>query len=111
MFSDIVYQKVMEKIEYIEFRTSHEMKQFKCGKEQFEMIGLTVMPEVPVDLRKGEDLAKLNDYAHQISIFHGTKNYDPNREEEIFKMMDAGAMKTDGRLYGLLEKLYSKNKD
>lgn len=111
MFSDIVYQKVMEQIEFVEFRTATDMKQFKCEKERILMMGLQLTEEAGLDLRKGEDLNKLDSVSEHISVYHAEKEYRPNREEEIFNMMNAGAAKTNGSLYGLIENLYQKIKE
>lgn len=111
MFSDIVYQKVMEKIEFLEFRTALDMKQFKCDKERITMMGLTVTEGAGLDLRKGEDLNKLEGAANEISVYHAEKEYKPSREEEIFTMMNAGAAKTNGTLFRLVENLYQQVKD
>lgn len=110
MFSDVVYQKVMEKIEFLEFRTALDMKQFKCEKDQIVMMGLNITEATGLDLRKGDDLNQLERVASEVSVYKAEKVYKPSREEEIFTMMNAGAAKTEGELYRLIENLYQRVK-
>lgn len=114
LFSDIVYQRVMEKVEYLEYRTHRDMKAFYCGPSEIKMIGIEVDPEIEIDLRKGDELKRLGDIIaanpESIAVFSGTKEYKPSRGEEIFRMMDSGALKTDSTWFELLENLYEKSK-
>ena len=39
-FSNVVFQKSLEKIEYLEHRTPSDVKLFHCGKETIDLIAL-----------------------------------------------------------------------
>lgn len=114
MFSDIVYKKVLEKVEYLEFRTPNDMKLFKCGKEQINMLGMEVDRTLEIDLRKNENIKTLMDKPEmlegRIQVYKGDKKYNGEREPEIFEMMEKGALKTDATLFNLLSTLHSSMK-
>ena len=115
LFSDIVYQRAMEKVEYLEYRGTHEMKIFHCGSDTIKMIGIEVERGQKLDLKTGDGLRRLGEVistdAGRISIFSASKAYKPNREQEIFRMMNAGAVQTDSQWFRLLNELYKKNKE
>lgn len=115
LFSDIVYQKVMEKIEYLEFRSVSDIKSFKCGKEEIELIMIQVNESLGLDLRKPNELKKLehhpNTIAENVKLLSASKKYNPSREEEVFNIMNNGAVKTDSTMFLLLENLYKKIKE
>ncbi|MBI1183769.1 hypothetical protein GC194_05835 [bacterium] len=51
-----------------------------------------------------------NEQAALIHVYSGSKAYVPGREEEIFRMMEAGAVKTDHVMYDLIDHLYRNMK-
>ncbi|MGB0431158.1 MAG: DUF6495 family protein, partial [Bacteroidia bacterium] len=52
MFSDIVYQKVLEKVEYLEFRIPNDIKTFRCQKDKIVLMGMAINGIENIDLRK-----------------------------------------------------------
>jgi hypothetical protein len=115
MFSDIVYEKVMQKVEFLEFRTPLDLKTFRCNDEEIIMMGIEVDPTLGLDLRKQDDLKKMaqldNKLIDKIKVYSASKAYKPNRSEEIFRMMKGGAQKTNSTMFLLLENLYKKLKE
>ena len=99
-FSNVVLQKSLEKIEYLEHRTPSDVKLFYCGKETIDLIALK---SSVVDLT---NMAEFNaeDFKN-IEIFKATKPYSKNREVELFEMTEKGCQITTHTLYDLLKQM------
>lgn len=110
VFSDIVYQRAMENIEYLEHRTTHDLKVFHCEREEITLLGIEVKKHVEIDLRTGDGLKALENVvannADDVALFTASKKYKPSREEEVFRMMNAGAVKTTKEWFEMLKNLY-----
>jgi hypothetical protein len=100
-FSDVVLQKSLEKIKWLEFRSSHRLMLFKCDEMNIQLAAVT---SENTDLTHFDepDFSMVN--KSDISLFVQTKPYHPNREEEIFRMLQNGALVTDGVLFEWVSK-------
>ncbi len=113
IFSDIVYQKSLEKIEYLEFVEKAEIKTFYFGDQEAEMVGLKVEGQ-DVDLTDQQTVQQLanegsKDASTSVELFRGNKEYSQEREEEIFHLMEAGAQPSDGTKFQALKQVYNRN--
>ena len=99
-FSNVVLQKSLEKIEYLEHRTSSDLKLFYCGKERIDLIALK---SSVVDLTKMAEF-HAEDFKN-IEIFKATKPYSKNREVELFELTKKGCQITSHMLYDLLKQM------
>lgn len=100
VFSDIVLQKALEKISYLEFRSEKDLKVFHFDKDEAFFIGLkseTINLE-QLDLMKKEQLK-------EIDLFRANKKYDSSREKEIFELLNNGCTVSEGALYYQLKKM------
>ncbi len=97
-FSNVVLQKSLEKIQYLEHRTPSDVKLFYCGKETIDLIALK---SSVVDLT---NIAEFNtEDFKDIEVFKATKPYSKNREVELFEMTEKGCQITSHTLYDLLK--------
>ena len=99
-FSNVVLQKSLEKIEYLEHRTPSDVKLFYCGKETIDLIALK---SSVVDLTNMTEF-KAEDFKN-IEIFKATKHYSKSREVELFEMTEKGCEITNHTLYDLLKQM------
>ena len=101
-FSDIVIQKSLEKINYIEYRTQSDLKLFYFDKKEANFIGLkssTINLE-KLDLTNKEELK-------EIDLFKASKKYGSSRESELFELLNDGCSISDGALYYQLKQFIS----
>jgi hypothetical protein len=110
IFSDQVFQQVLNRVEYLEFRSPRDLKIFHCGSDQMEMVGLKVEGETELDLTQNQapetmmQLLRLS--GAQLKLLHGTKGYQKERELELFHLMESGArISRDKSLFQLLKGL------
>ena len=99
-FSNVVLQKSLEKVEYLEHRTPSDLKLFYFGKEGIDLIALK---SSVVDLT---NMAEFNpeDFKN-IEIFKASKPYTKNREVELFELTEKGCQITSHMLYDLLKQM------
>lgn len=101
-FSDIVLQKALEKIVYLEYRTEKDLKVFHFDKSEAFYIGLK---SESVDLEKLDLTNK--EQLKQIDLFKSTKKYAKSRELELFELLNDGCSVSEGALYYQLKKMIS----
>ncbi|MAR67425.1 MAG: hypothetical protein CL833_09270 [Crocinitomicaceae bacterium] len=101
-FSDVVIQKVLEGVKYIEHRTSNESKLFECLPDEIRLIGLR---SEEVDLLDSEELAAASLNPGKVELFKGVKKYSKKREDELFELLQSGGEISDGKMYLLLKQM------
>ena len=103
-FSEVVFEKILRQIEYVAHYSTHSIKVFHCRADRIHLIGVdTNAPDIDLTTDVGIEHLK-TDPPKDIQIYQSAKDYSPDREQEIFKMLGQGCVKTDGTLYNLLAK-------
>ncbi|WMJ73175.1 DUF6495 family protein [Cytophagaceae bacterium ABcell3] len=106
IFSDIVMEKVLSKITFLEHRETNSLMAFECLDDRMVLIGLNIQGEANLKddsfiKEINENPEKLNDL--QVEIFKTEKPYRKEKEQEIFELVQSGAMVSDGNMYQLLK--------
>jgi cag pathogenicity island protein 24 len=107
-FSDIVLQKSLEKIQYLEFRSAHRLMLFHCQKECIQLAAVTSEHTDLSDFGEKEMVASIQS---DLAMFTQTKTYQPDRETEIFGMLQNGALVTDESLFNWVFQTVEKLKN
>ena len=97
-FSDVVIGTVLSKADYAEHRSKNDWIHFKFEHEEIKVI---IIHSETLDLTK-ETLNEVN--MSEVHISKTSKPYTPNKEDELFKMMQQGCVITDGRIFDALNK-------
>lgn len=112
IYSDIVFDKTLGNLEYLEFKTPHDIKTFHCQAEKMVLMGIAVSPNSGVDFTKElnsqEMMEQLKKSGQDLQIYTAEKGYNENREKELFQMMESGCLiSKDGYLFKTLATLKS----
>jgi len=104
IFSDIVLEKSISNIKFLEKRDAKTLLLFYCKEKDIELIGLSIDSNTSVDFTNPEDIdalakGKLN---IKINTFKTSKPYNKNREDEIFTLLNDGCLVTDKKLFNVL---------
>ncbi|SNR16183.1 DUF6495 family protein [Tenacibaculum jejuense] len=107
LFSDIVWEDVLKRAEYLEHFSKNTINLFECKEDKISRIVIKVHKEV--------DLLTQNDYnwllenydSEDVELFNGTKNYSSERNIEIFDLIEKGSAISKGDLYNFFEKIIS----
>lgn len=112
VYSDIVYDKTLTQLEFLEFKTPYDIKTFHCQKDKMVMMGIAVAPDAGVnfleEIAPKEMMAALKQSGQEVQIYTAEKGYNDNREKELFNMLESGCLiSKDGYLFKTLSKLKS----
>ena len=99
LFSDKIWEKSLEKINYLEHRTPNSIKVFYCKKDMIELIG------VDADHQGFIDKELVIDPQKKYSLIEYKKKYHPDRETELFKMIKSGCYISSEKNFNLLKSL------
>jgi hypothetical protein len=110
IFSDMVLERSLQKIEYVENKTAHEIRIFNFGPEECVLVGIKIDPELPVNLTEDDAYSKVSILLEQnegasVKVFTTCKEYVKSREEELFDMLESGSLITHDRHFKLLQTL------
>jgi hypothetical protein len=112
LFSDIIFDKTLEQIEYLEFKSPKDIKTFHCQPDKIIMNGIMIEGEAPIDFTQSQDPQEMSELlaggGGKLKLYTAQKAYHPSKKEELFKMMEGGALiSKDGALFKTLESLKS----
>ncbi len=103
VFSDMVYEKVMSKIKYLEYRDQKTLNIFNCSEEAIMLVGLRVHENSTIDLTTEDVMSQWTENnSKAISIIKSEKKYLKERGIEVFELLQSGCLITDDKLYNLL---------
>lgn len=110
MFSDIVFEKILGQVQYLEFKTPKDYKTFHFTDDQIIMLGVQVAPDAPVDFTQNISPEQMSGQmilsGSKMKMYRGEKKYRKERNLEIFDLMEQGALiSKDGKMYKTLEQL------
>ena len=111
-FSDIVFDQVLGKVYYLEYRQAREISIFHFGEENMEIAGLRITSNNPdIDLN---DKAVINRLANnpnsmlaegEIEVFNTHKPYQRSRKQEILHFWESGCVVGDEQLFRTIQQL------
>lgn len=106
IFSDLVWDRVLEKAEFLESIFPQHMYLFHASGTGIELIGLKIFSD-DIDLTTGEgfDWLRNNLLDDKVEIFEANKPYSDDPKSDIFQLIVQGAQITKGELFRYFEKL------
>lgn len=106
VFSDMVYDKVLGKISYLEYRDAKTLNIFHFGEHKMQLIGLRVKESSPLDLTAPDVLHQWNAADNtSVNIVRSEKNYEREKQLEVFDLLQTGCLITDDRLFKILNSI------
>lgn len=97
-FSDVVWEGVLRKTQFIEHRSPQEIRTFQCLSGKMVLMGLKIEDD-SIDLRTPEGIKNVKSKAPSTSVYTTEKIYHKKREEEIFGLIQSGSVISDGTLF------------
>ena len=109
LFSDLVWEKVLNSTEYLEHFSKDSLNLFKCDDTNIHRIVVKVNKQ-NIDLLNKNDFDWFLDNSKDSSIeyFKGQKAFLKNRNTEIFELIQQGSVVSKGELYEAVLKMISK---
>ena len=106
LFSDVVLEKVYQKIEFLEFRSENSCLVFHCTPDSIKLISIVPKSGKKVDLSTPESIhhAMIHQFS-DLDLFKSEKKYSTLRELEIHKMIEQGCLNSSKEFWDALMKL------
>ena len=107
VFSDLIWDNVLEKAEWLEHYSKNHIFLFKINREDMESI-IIHAHNAHADLQTESGLAWLNEniFSDEVQLTRGKKAFGEDRNADIFGLIEQGAILSDGTLYGQLEDMF-----
>ena len=107
IFSDMVWEDVLSKVNYLEHISKSSMNLFKINDQSMDRIVVQIHKNI--DLFKEEDYKWLlnNPSDDTIEYFKGTKEYQKEKNIEIFNLIEKGSQISRGELFDFFNTLTS----
>ncbi len=108
-FSDLVWKDVLRKVTYLEHFSSDSINLFYAQPEQIQRLVVRIEKE-GINLLEKEGFNWFIDHSNDPSIqyFRGAKPYTTDRNDELFQLIEQGAVLTDGTLFKAIDKIIKK---
>jgi hypothetical protein len=99
-FSDFVWEKVLNKANYIEHFSKDTLNLFKCDETDMQRIVVRIKKE-GINLLDDSDFNWFLDNSkdHSIEYLKGKKSYNKEKNIEIFDLIQQGGVVSDGKLF------------
>jgi cag pathogenicity island protein 24 len=106
VFSDLVWEGVLTKAEYLENISPQHMYLFYLGESEIELIGLKLNSK-DVDLTTSEGFGWLREnlMSDDVEIFNAKKAYSNDKQLDKFALIQQGSVITKGELFTYFDKL------
>ena len=109
IFSDFVWEKVLDKANYLEHFSRDTLNLFKCNKNDMQRVVVKVKKE-GINLLDEKDFNWFLDNSKDVSIEYlkGNKTYSKERNSDIFELIQQGAVVSKGELFEGVLKIISQ---
>lgn len=108
IFSDLVWEKVLNKVKFLEHFSKQQMFLFKIEEFQISLIGVKVENQaIDITTSDGYQWLRKNLMDEQVNIYTSTKPISEERNTDVFALIKQGAHITKGELYNYFEKIVS----
>ena len=105
LFSDMVWEDVLIRVEFLEHYASKTINLFKCNERSLQRIVISTEKEVDFLTKEGYEWLLKNPSDAAIEYFTGEKEYEKERNSEIFSLIEQGSIITKGELFEFFSKL------
>lgn len=105
VFSDLVWEGVLNQAQFLEHFSPQQIFLFRITEVTINLIGVKVeKEEVDVTSRSGYQWLQQNLMDDAVSLYTSSKVISEDRNQDIFALIQQGAVITKGDLYGYFEK-------
>lgn len=107
VFSDVVWDDVLTKTNYVEHFSKTSANLFKCDETEIHRIAINVTWDIDLLEQKGFEWLMQNPMDNSVEIFRGSKPYNSERNLEIFDLIEKGSSISKGEIYEYFNQLIS----
>ncbi len=106
IFSDLVWEGVLSKVEFVENISAQQMHLFHLTKKVMKLISVKVMnPEIDLTTAVGFNWFRKNWQSDFVEYLTASRAYTADKNLDKFQLINQGAVITKGELYQWFEKI------
>jgi hypothetical protein len=105
VFSDVVWDDVITKTNYIEHFSETSVNLFKCEGEEIHRIAIKVNKDINLLEQNGFEWLMKNPTDNLVDVFKGSKPYNSDRNIEIFDLIEKGGEISKGEIFDYFSQL------
>jgi hypothetical protein len=106
IFSDLVWEGVLKKVEYLEHISPQHLFLFHFTETQIELIKIQVNhPNIDITTSEGYAWLQKHFFDEEVDIHEATKALSDDRNKDIFALIKQGANITKGKLFNYFNQL------
>ncbi|MCF8715273.1 hypothetical protein JM658_10585 [Joostella atrarenae] len=104
VFSDLIWEGVLSKVDYLENISATEMHLFYLGEKEMRLIAVRVhQPGVDLTTKEGFTWFKNNFLTEAVEMMIANKAYSEDRNKDKFELIEKGAVITKGELFNYFD--------
>jgi len=106
IFSDVVWEEVLSKTNYLEHISEHHINLFKCNENEISRLYIQLKDTSKSFLNTENFDWFINNPLNEVfEYFRATKSYNSERNMEIFKLIEMSSEISNGDLYNAINQL------
>ncbi|WP_026916065.1 DUF6495 family protein [Christiangramia portivictoriae] len=110
LFSDLVWEGVLNKVEYLEHFSQQQVFLFYISQVSINLIAIKVENDaVDITTREGYQWLQTNLMNEMVNIYTSSKVLSDDRNKDIFALIKQGANITKGELYAYFKEIVDKD--
>ena len=100
IFSDLVWEGVLSKVNYLENISEQHMHLFHCAEKEMNLISVKILnPDIDLGTEEGFGWFRKNWQSDFVEYLTASKAYSEDRNLDKFELIQKGAVITKGALY------------
>lgn len=104
VFSDLVWEGALSQAKFLENISPKLLFLFKLEAQQMSLISVKVVQEgIDITTKEGYSWLQKNYATDDVEFYTATKTYTEDKNLDIFKLIQQGAVITKGDLYGFFQ--------
>ncbi len=104
LFSDMVYENILQKIKYLEYLSPRDLMIFHCKEDTLQMVGIQLSDECGIDLTDEDFFERwqTTEGIRGIQVYSKEKRYSGERAIDVFQLVQNGCVITDEKLFNTI---------
>ena len=105
VFSDLVWEGVLSKVEYMEHISPQRMHLFKLSEDSMHLIAVTIKNAIDITSKDGFAWLRENLMNDDVEFQQAKKEYSNDKNLDKFKLIQQGSVITKGELFTYFDRL------
>lgn len=103
LFSDVVFESILRKTAFLEYRDKTSLRVFQCLEDKLVVVAMEAPGSADADFTDASYIQKaVVEPPQLLRVYTTEKAYGRKREAELFEMLQTGCVITDDKLFKTL---------